>query len=217
MKKLFSTLLLLTSFISYAQFPLHGGAMAGSGLGISSDPYNNPFLNIDVLGGGEMGFRFTDRLEIRGLAYFGNTSKDILVDETPSSSKIIQLGLKPQFALLFAPANRHNLDLGLPITYITQRVSWTKYSSDYTNPSQLSIGLDEARLLSFGLAPSYRFYAQKTGFTYQIGVTFNHVILLEANRNIYTPWEAPDKFGENEMRVQPWQVGAFFTLGYVFR
>lgn len=214
-------MLFLIAFIVFsinvtAQISVHLGANGTTAYGLRSSPYDDAFVDINLSGGLELGYRVSQKLEFRVIGYYGGSSKNNFGGSTPSNSKVLQLGLKPVYALLSSKNQRYNFDLGFPVAYGHQTVRWEGYL-DESRLRFRTTGTDKAGYIQFGISPTYRFFCSKTNFTWSLGMVINHLSLLKADRMISEQEEIPSESKVNQPSFHPWNAGVVLSLGYLFR
>lgn len=207
MKKLGTLLLCISSWYCSAQFSLHLGAQLNTPVGLNAKPYNDPFLGIMAMGGVGIGYRIIERLEVRAFANIGSSDKDDLADETPSTSRVTEAGLKPQLTLWTHSKKVFHFDVGIPFSYMNEEVQWT---------DALAFGQDQAELLRMGIAPALRWYYEKSGIIFQLAFHFNYDHLLNAERKIFHSDYTNNELHTSPNTIQEFNMGMRFTLGYSF-
>lgn len=217
-KPIYLLVLMMFSLVSYGQLSLHFGATDGEASGLHMAPYEHPqpflFAETTALFGGELGYRFSKRIELRTFYYTGKVDKSGFLDYSAGSIYAIY-GLKPQINVFSWKDGLFNIDMALPFSKVSEKIEWSETTWGIFSSSDSASGQDKATFFRVTVAPTFRLQLKKPRLIFELGFDFSFDSLTSSHRTIYYNSISSDY--DNPDPIYPHQfLAAHLSVGYSF-
>lgn len=199
----------LTSLMG--QLSIHALVSASSPMGITTAPQADVAFGISGFAGGELGYRFAKRFELRVFYATGIEDRSTLFGDYSISSELHTWGIKPQYNFFSSKNKVINIDMATPLSIWNQKRLWQRQEPGiFALFGNSASGEDKAQFFRFAIAPRLRFHINKARLNFEVGPNINLDKLLKEERTMHY-----DDTGENYATAKTTyqEVSVEFQLG----
>lgn len=212
MRKTMLLLLLGVGFLVKGQLSIYASEYTGSNIGLLTAPYSNNKFVFSLYYGGQLGYEFGDRGELKVFVNKGQAQKEEWIGPAQGISSSIQWGISPQVRVFRIDEDRLDLTIALPISELKEDIYWSTPNNGRPNAS----GRDIAKFTSVALALRARLKFKKVKIVLEHGFDVSTYYLQYSHRTVYENEIVDSNFQNQSLEFSKYSITFHTSLGYYF-